>query len=158
MEGKKVYLSPEGYRKLKDKLQMLVEEERPRVIQQLAEAREQGDLSENSEYDAAKDAQSSLETEIAILEQTLAAAEVIDNEGKSFDQVKILCRVTLKNLSNGELMECTLVSPIEASLKEHKISIDSPFGLNLLGKKVGDVIPSIANHGKISFEIIKITG
>ena len=157
MDEKKVYLSSEGYQKLKNKLQELIDLERPKVIQQLAEARDQGDLSENSEYDAAKNAQAALETEIATLEQTLAAAEVIDNANQKSDKINILSKVKLKNVANGTLFEYTLVSAAEASLKEKKLSIDSPFGESLIGKKIGDKITSNTPNGKIVFEIIDIT-
>lgn len=155
-DEKTVYLSVEGYKKLKDKLQELVEVRRPQIIQQLAEAREKGDLSENSEYDAAKDAQASLETEIAVLERTLFSAQVIDSKDKDLSKVCILSRVKLKNTKNDVIFEYVLVSPFEASLKEKKLSIDSPLGKSLLGRKVGDKVAINTPNGEIIFEIISI--
>ena len=156
-EEKTVYLSLEGYQKLKDKLRELVEERRPQVIRQLAEAREKGDLSENSEYDAAKDAQASLETEIATLERTLFSAQVIDDKDKDLSKVCILCRVKLKNVKNDATFEYLLVSAVEASLKEKKLSIESPLGKNLLGRKVGEKVATNTPNGEIIFEIVSIT-
>ena len=156
-EEKTVYLSLEGYQKLKDKLRELVEERRPQVIRQLAEAREKGDLSENSEYDAAKDAQASLETEIATLERTLFSAQVIDDKDKDLSKVCILSRVKLKNVKNDATFEYLLVSAVEASLKEKKLSIESPLGKNLLGRKVGEKVATNTPNGEIIFEIVSIT-
>ena len=156
-EEKTVYLSLEGYQKLKDKLRELVEERRPQVIRQLAEAREKGDLSENSEYDAAKDAQASLETEIATLERTLFSAQVIDDKDKDLSKVCILSRVKLKNVKNDATFEYLLVSAVEASLKEKKLSIESPLGKNLLGRKVGEKVATSTPNGEIIFEIVSIT-
>lgn len=157
MPDEKVYLSPEGYQKLKDKLKEMVEVHRPQVIKQLAEAREKGDLSENAEYDAAKEAQASLETEIAVLERTLFSAQVIDDTNKDFSKVCILSKVKLKNIENGAIFEYLLVSAFEASLKEKKLSIDSPLGKNLLGRQVGDKVVTNTPNGQIVFEIISIT-
>lgn len=155
-DEKIIYLSPEGYQKLKDKLRDMVEIRRPQVIKQLAEAREKGDLSENAEYDAAKEAQSSLETEIAILERTLYSAQVIDNADKDLSKVCILSKVKLKNIENGATFEYLLVSAFEASLKEKKLSIDSPLGKNLLGRKVGDKVVTNTPNGQMVFEIVSI--
>ena len=155
-DEKTVYLSVEGYQKLKEKLQELVEIRRPQVIQQLAEAREKGDLSENAEYDAAKDAQASLEAEIANLERTLFSAQVIDNKNKDLSKVCILSRVKLKNIKTDAVFEYVLVSAVEASLKEKKLSINSPLGKSLLGRKVGEKVATNTPNGEIIFEIISI--
>ncbi|MDR2401974.1 MAG: transcription elongation factor GreA [Cytophagales bacterium] len=155
-DEKTVYLSLEGYQKLKDKLRELVEERRPQVIRQLAEAREKGDLCENAEYDAAKEAQAALETEIANLEQTLFSSQVVDNKNKNLSGICILSRVKLKNIKNETTFEYTLVSAVESSLREKKLSIESPLGQSLLGKKVGDKVVTNTPNGEIIFEIVGV--
>ena len=151
------YMSQEGYDKLRAQIKELEEIERPAVIQQIQEAREKGDLSENAEYDAAKDAQGKLETKIAELKATLADAKILDPSklGKK-DEVQILSKVQIRNIANDAKLTYTLVSEGEANLRENKISVKTPIAQGLLGKKVGDVVEVTVPRGKMSFEILSI--
>lgn len=150
------YLTEEGLKKLKDDLDRLVGIERPNISKQIAEARDKGDLSENAEYDAAKEAQGLLEMKIAKLQETVRNARIIDPSEIDTETVQILNRVTLKNIKSGSLMEYTIVSESEANLKEKKISINTPIAKGLLGKRVGDVAEIQVPNGIVTFEIVNI--
>jgi transcription elongation factor GreA len=151
------YYTEEGLRKLKDELHEMKTVQRPRISEQIAEARDKGDLSENAEYDAAKEAQGLLEMRIAKMEELISKARIIDNTMIDNSKVFILSTVKIKNVSNGMEMQYTLVAESEADLKEKKISVDSPIGKGLLGKKVGDVADIQTPNGVMKFEIVDIT-
>ena len=151
------YYTPEGLNKLKDELSFLKTKERASIARQIAEAREKGDLSENAEYDAAKEAQGLLELKISKLEEIVANARLIDDSQLDTSKVMILTKVKIKNLKNNQMMQYTLVAESEANLKEGKISIDSPIGKGLLGKKVGDKTDITVPAGTITFEIVEIS-
>ena len=151
------YMSKEGYDKLKAEIKQLEELDRPEVIRQIAEAREKGDLSENAEYDAAKEAQGKLESKIAQLKMVLADAKIIDATMVQTDVVQILSKVEMKNTKTGATMTYTLVSESEANLKEGKISVQTPIAQGLLGKKVGDVAQIRIPQGTIELEIVNIS-
>jgi len=151
------YYTAEGLQKLKDELHQLRMVERPRISAQIAEARDKGDLSENAEYDAAKEAQGLLEARIAKTEVLVANARLIDDSQMDNSKVFILSRVKLKNLNNAMTVEYMLVAENEANLANKKISVDSPIGKGLLGKKVGDIAEVQVPAGKIKFEILEIT-
>lgn len=151
------YYTAEGLQKLKDELHHLRMVERPRISAQIAEARDKGDLSENAEYDAAKEAQGLLEARIAKMETLVANARLIDDSQIDNSKVFILSRVKLKNLNNAMEVEYTLVAENEANLAEKKISVDSPIGKGLLGKKAGDIAEVQVPSGKIKFEILEIS-
>jgi transcription elongation factor GreA len=150
------YYTAEGLKKLKDELHNLKTVERPKISQQIAEARDKGDLSENAEYDAAKEAQGLLEARIAKMEDLAANARLIDETQVDNSKVYILSRVKIKNLKNNAVVEYTLVAENEANLAEKKISVDSPIGKGLLGKKVGDVAKVQIPAGLIDFEVLDI--
>ncbi len=150
------YYTAEGLKKLKDDLHNLKTVERPKISQQIAEARDKGDLSENAEYDAAKEAQGLLEARIAKMEDLVANARLIDETQVDNSKVYILSRVKIKNLKNNAVVEYTLVAENEANVTEKKISVDSPIGKGLLGKKVGDVAQVQIPAGLIDFEILDI--
>lgn len=151
------YFTEEGLKKLRDELLRLKTQERPAISKQIAEARDKGDLSENAEYDAAKDAQGMLEMKIAKLEDIIANARLIDESQLDNSKVFILSRVTIRNKGNGASMAYTIVPENEANLKEGKISVDSPIAKGLLGKKVGDVVDVKVPSGIVKFEIIEIS-
>lgn len=152
------YISEEGYNKLVAQLKELEAVERPKIIEAIREARDKGDLSENAEYDAAKEAQGKLETRIAELKATLADAKILDKSKlANTDAVQILSKVELKNLANGSKLIYTIVSEGEANLRENKISIKTPIAQGLLGKKVGDVAEIQIPRGTIKLEITSIT-
>lgn len=151
------YYTPEGLNKLKDELNFLKTKERASIARQIAEAREKGDLSENAEYDAAKEAQGLLELKISKLEEIVANARLIDDSQLDTSKVMILTKVKIKNLKNNQAMQYTLVAENEANLKEGKISVDSPIGKGLIGKKVGDKVEIQVPAGVIPFEIIEIS-
>jgi len=155
--GKIQYYTEEGLKKLKDELQELKTKGRADIARQIAEARDKGDLSENAEYDAAKDAQGHLELKIAKLEQVVGNARVLDNSKLDISKVGVLCTVKIKNLKNGMTMAYTLVSEEEANLKENKISTTSPIGKGLLGKQVGEIAQVNAPAGIVEFEILEIS-
>jgi transcription elongation factor GreA len=150
-------MSKEGYEKLKAEIKHLEEIERPEVIRQIAEAREKGDLSENAEYDAAKEAQGLLEMKISKLKAVIADAKIIDESKLKTDSVQILNKVELKNVKNGMKMTYTIVSESEANLKEGKISVNTPIAQGLLGKKVGDVAEIKVPQGMITLEVVNIS-
>ena len=150
------YVTEEGLKKLKEELHQLKTVERPGISRQIAEARDKGDLSENAEYDAAKDAQGHLELRISKLEATVRNAKIVDRSKLDTSKVSILSKVKIKNTSNGKLMTYWIVPETEANLKEGKISVDSPISKGLLGKKIGDKAEIQAPAGKLIFEIIEI--
>ena len=151
------YMSEEGYQKLVAELKHLEAVERPKIVAAIAEARDKGDLSENAEYDAAKEAQGMLEMKINQLKVTISDAKIIDTSKLNADTVQILTRVELKNVHNGMKMAYTIVSESEANLKEGKISVNTPIAQGLLGKKVGDIAEISIPKGKISLEITGIS-
>ncbi len=151
------YVTEEGLKKLQDELKQLKTVERPNISQQIAEARDKGDLSENAEYDAAKEAQGLLELRISKLEDVIANSRVLDEKMIDTSSVQILNKVKLKNLKNNAMMEYTIVSESEANLKEMKISVSTPIAKGLLGKKVGDVVEIKVPSGLMQFEIINIS-
>ena len=151
------YMSQDGYDKLRAEIKHLEEIERPEVIRQIQEAREKGDLSENAEYDAAKEAQGKLETKIAELKAVLADAKILDTSKVQTKTVQILSTVKMRNVKTGMEMTYTLVSEREADLKANKISVATPIAQGLLGKKVGDVATIKIPHGVVELEILKIT-
>lgn len=150
------YYTAEGLKKLREELNHLKDVERPRASQAIAEARDKGDLSENAEYDAAKEAQGMLEMKIAKMEETLAGARVIDESQLDVTKVLVLSKVRIKNLANNMEMNYTLVAESEADLKSGKISVNSPIGKGLLGKEVGDIAEVSVPNGKIQFEVLSI--
>ena len=152
-----IYLSEQGYEDLKNELHKLKTVDRSNVINQIAEARDKGDLSENAEYDAAKEAQGLLEARIAKLEIDLSNSRIIDESKLDSSKVSLLSNVTIKNLSNGSEMSYTIVSESEADLSQKKISASSPIGKGLIGKKVGDIADIVVPNGTIKFEIVKIS-
>lgn len=151
------YYSQEGYDKLKKELDHMKSVERPRISEQIAEARDKGDLSENAEYDAAKEAQGILEMKISKLENTLANARVLDSSQVDTSKVMVLSTVTIKNTKNGKKLKYQLVSESEADLKKGKISMSSPIGQGLVGKERGEVAEIQTPSGQMTFEIIDIT-
>ncbi len=150
------YYTEEGLNKLKDELNHLKDIERPKASNAIAEARDKGDLSENAEYDAAKEAQGMLEMKISKLEAILSNARIIDESQLDLSKVLVLSKVTIKNLSNQMQLKYTLVAESEADLKSGKISVSSPIGKGLLGKKVGEIAEVVVPNGTIKFEIISI--
>lgn len=151
------YYTEEGLKKLKDELHQLRSIERPKISQQIAEARDKGDLSENAEYDAAKEAQGHLEAKISKLEDLVANARLIDETQMDSSKAFILSKVKIKNLNSNAIMEYTLVAESEASLALKKISVDSPIGKALLGKSVGDVVEVNIPAGLVKFELLQIS-
>ncbi|MDC6388172.1 transcription elongation factor GreA [Maribacter sp. PR1] len=151
------YYTAEGLKKLKEELNYLRDVERPKASQAIAEARDKGDLSENAEYDAAKEAQGLLEMKISKMEATLSNARLIDESQLDTSKVLVLSTVKLKNQTNGMEMKYKLVAESEADLKSGKISVNSPIGKGLLGKSVGDVAEISVPNGKMKFDILEIT-
>jgi transcription elongation factor GreA len=152
------YVTEEGLRKLKEELHYLKTKERPSISNQIAEARDKGDLSENAEYDAAKEAQGLLELKISKLEDTISNARIIDESKLDLNKVLILSKVKLKNLSNKAELTYTLVPEQEADLKTGRISVDSPIGKGLLGKKVGETAEIKVPSGMVmKFEILNVS-
>ncbi len=151
------YYTPEGMKKLKDELNHLRDVERPKASQAIAEARDKGDLSENAEYDAAKEAQGLLELKIAKLEEVVANARLIDESQLDTSKVLVLSTVKLRNQQNGQELSYTLVAESEADLKAGKISVTSPIGKGLLGKKVGDTAEIQVPNGTLKFDVLEIT-
>lgn len=151
------YYTAEGLKKLKDELEHLKSVERPKASQDIADARDKGDLSENAEYDAAKEAQGLLEMKISKLEEVVANARLIDESQLDLSKVLVLSTVKIKNQVNGMEMVYTLVAESEADLKSGKISVTSPIGKGLLGKRVGDVAEISVPNGVIKFDIVEIT-
>lgn len=151
------YLTPEGLQKLKEEVNYLTTHARADISKQIAEAREKGDLSENAEYDAAKEAQGLLEARISKLQESLANARLLDDVDLDDSKVLILSTVEVKNLKMNKVQTFTLVSENEADLKAGKLSITSPIGQGLLGKSVGDIADVTTPAGTIQFEILKIS-
>ena len=151
------YMSEEGYNKLVAELKHLEAVERPKIVAAIAEARDKGDLSENAEYDAAKEAQGLLEGKINKLKSIIADARIIDESKLKTDSIQILNKVELKNVKNGMKMTYTIVSENDANLKEGKISVNTPIAQGLLGKKVGDIVDIKVPQGMIQLEVINIS-
>jgi transcription elongation factor GreA len=151
------YLTEEGYRKLKEELDHLKTVERPAISNMIAEARDKGDLSENAEYDAAKDAQGMLELKIKKLEDIMTNSRILDDSKIDRSKVQILSKVKIKNIATKATQEYVLVSETEANIKEGKISINTPIAKGLLGKKIGEIVEVNVPNGKMSFEIIDIS-
>ncbi len=151
------YMTEEGLANLKKELEQLTTVERPAISQQIAEARDKGDLSENAEYDAAKEAQGLLEMRIARMEDMLAKARIIDESKIDTSHVQILNKVKIKNIKNSQQVEYMLVSENESDIKNGKISVTTPIAKGLLGKKVGDVVEIKVPSGVMSFEVIEIS-
>lgn len=150
-------MTEEGYNKLREEINELETVQRPAISKQIAEARDKGDLSENAEYDAAKEAQGILEAKIAQLKNLLAKARLIDKSSIGTDFVQILNKVTIKNVKNGQTMTYTLVAENEADLKANKIAVSTPIAQGLLGKKVGDIAEIKVPAGLMQFEVVEIS-
>jgi len=151
------YYTAEGLKKLREELDQLKSIERPKASQAIAEARDKGDLSENAEYDAAKEAQGLLEMKISKMEELVSNARLIDESQLDVSKALVLSTVKLKNLTNGMEMKYTLVAESEADLKTGKISVTSPIGKGLLGKKVGEIAEIKVPNGILKFEVLEIT-
>ena len=151
------YMSEEGYNKLVAELRQLEAVERPKIVAAIAEARDKGDLSENAEYDAAKEAQGMLEMKISQLKDIVANARIIDESKLNTDVVSLLSTVKIKNVKNGMVLKYTIVSESEANLKEMKIASATPIARGLMGHKVGDVVEVKAPAGLMQFEILEIS-
>jgi len=151
------YITQSGLNKLREELVQLESVERPKISKQIAEARDKGDLSENAEYDAAKEAQGLLEMRIAKLKETIANSRVIDESKIDTSKVQMMNKVKIKNLKNNAVMTYTLVSDSEADLKAGKISVSTPIAKGLMGKKVGDKVEIKVPSGVVPFEIIEIS-
>lgn len=151
------YISEEGYQEMVKELRRLESVERPKVIAAIADARDKGDLSENAEYDAAKEAQVLLESKINQLKNDISDAKIIDTSKLSTDIVQILSKVDLKNVKTGAKMNYTIVAEKEANLKQGKISVNTPIAQGLLGKKAGDIVDIQIPKGMISLEILRIS-
>jgi len=151
------YYTEEGLKKLRNELNQLKDIERPKASQAIAEARDKGDLSENAEYDAAKEAQGMLEMQIARLEETLSQARIIDESQLDTSKVLVHSTVKIKNQTNGMEMIYKLVAQSEADLKTGKISVDSPIGKGLLGKEVGETAEIVVPNGTMKFDILEIS-
>ncbi|MDR0559512.1 MAG: transcription elongation factor GreA [Prevotellaceae bacterium] len=151
------FITEEGLQKLRQELEHMKSVERPEISRQIAEARDKGDLSENAEYDAAKEAQGLLEMKISKLENMIANARVIDESKIDLSKVQILSKVKLKNLQTGASMEYTLVAEAEANLRENKLSIGTPIAKALMGHKLGDIVEVNIPAGKMKLEIISIS-
>ncbi|MCD4681342.1 MAG: transcription elongation factor GreA [Bacteroidales bacterium] len=151
------YFTEEGLKKLKDELEHLSNVERPAISKQIAEAREKGDLSENAEYDAAKDAQGLLELKISKLQKVLSSARVFDESKMDTSKVLLLSTVTIKNTKTGATMKYTIVPENEADLKAGKLSVNSPIAQGLLGKKVNETTEINVPAGTLVFEIVEIS-
>lgn len=158
MEEKKVsYMTAEGLNKLKAQVREMISVERPAISQQIAEARDKGDLSENAEYDAAKEAQGMLEARIAVLESQIANARIIDETKIDTSKVQMMNKVTVKNKKTSKIVTYTLVAESEADFKTGKLSISTPIAKGLIGKKVGDVAEVRVPSGVVPFEILEIS-
>jgi transcription elongation factor GreA len=151
------WMTKEGYEKLKAQLDELKGDGRAEAARAIAEAREKGDLSENAEYDAAKDAQGLLELKINNLEKALGASRILDSSQLDISKVTVLCNVTIKSVKTGKLVTYTLVSESEADLKAKKISVSSPVGRGLLGKKIGEIAKVTTPGGSMDFEVVEIS-
>jgi len=151
------YMTDEGLRNLKEELLHMESVQRPEISRQIVEARDKGDLSENAEYDAAKEAQGMLEAKIAQLKGLIASARLIDESAIGTDEVKIMNKVTIKNTKTKKEMTYTLVSESEADLRSGRIAVNSPIAQGLLGKKVGDVTDIKVPSGTLTFEVLDIS-
>lgn len=151
------YMTQEGYKKKMEEIAYLESVKRPEISRAIAEARDKGDLSENAEYDAAKEAQGMLEMKIAQLKDLVANARIIDESKLNCDQVQILNKVKIKNINNGAVMEYTIVADSEANLKEKKIASSTPIAQGLIGHKVGDIVEIRVPSGLMKFEIVEIS-
>lgn len=150
-------MTKEGYKKKMDEIAYLENVKRPEISRAIAEARDKGDLSENAEYDAAKEAQGMLEMKISQLKDLVANARILDETKLNTDEVQILNKVKIKNVTNGMVMEYTIVADSEANLKEKKIASSTPIAQGLLGHKVGDIVEIKAPAGLMKFEIVEIS-
>jgi len=155
--GTVTYITEEGLRKMKEELERMTKIERPAISKAIGEAIEKGDISENAEYDAAKDAQGMLEAKIAVLTSKIASARIIDESKIDNSSVQMLNKITIRNKNNNATMQYTIVSEPEADLKVGKISIQTPIAKGLMGKKIGDIVEIQVPSGKIQFEIIDIS-
>ena len=151
------YYTPEGFQKLKEELEELKSIQRPKISQQIADARDKGDLSENAEYDAAKEAQGLLELKISKLEDIMSNARIVDESQFDNSKILILSRVRLRNIANSMEFSYTLVAEAEADLASGKISVNSPIGKGLLGKKLGDIAKIDVPNGIMKLEILEIS-
>ncbi|MDR2947709.1 MAG: transcription elongation factor GreA [Dysgonomonas sp.] len=151
------YMTEDGYKKLKEEINSLETVDRPAISKQIAEARDKGDLSENAEYDAAKEAQGLLEAKIAQMKNLLANARLINEDAIGTDVVQILNKVTIRNTKNNQQLTYTIVAESEANLKENKMAVSTPIAQGLMGKKVGDVAEIKVPSGMMSFEIMNIS-
>ncbi|MCM1036505.1 MAG: transcription elongation factor GreA [Bacteroides sp.] len=151
------YMTQEGYKKKMEEIAYLESVKRPEISRAIAEARDKGDLSENAEYDAAKEAQGMLEMKIAQLKDLVANARILDESKLNCDEVQILNRVKIKNLANSAVMEYTIVADSEANLREKKIASSTPIAQGLLGHKVGDLVEIKVPSGLMKFEIVEIS-
>ncbi len=151
------YMTKEGYKKKMDEIAYLESVKRPEISRAIAEARDKGDLSENAEYDAAKEAQGMLEMKISQLKDLVANARIIDDSKLNTDEIQILNRVKIKNVANGMTMEYTIVADSEANLKEKKIASSTPIAQGLLGHKLGEVVEIRVPSGLMKFEIVEIS-
>ena len=152
-----IYMTEKGYKELLDQITQLESVERPRISAQIAEARDKGDLSENAEYDAAKEAQGLLEMKIAQLKDTVANARIIDESKLNTESIQILNQVKVKDLKNTREMTYTLVSASEANIRQGKLAVSTPIGKALLGKKLGDVVEVTVPSGLLHLEILEIS-
>jgi transcription elongation factor GreA len=151
------YFTEEGLHHLREEVEQLITIERPKISQQIAEARDKGDLSENAEYDAAKNAQGMLELKISKIQKKLANARIIDESKMDSSKIYILSTVTIKNLKNGKTMKYTLVPEEESDVRQFKISVESPIAKGLLGKSVGEQVDIKVPAGIIPFEVVEIS-
>jgi transcription elongation factor GreA len=151
------YITEEGLHRLKNELEHLMREERPAISKQIAEARDKGDLSENAEYEAAKEAQGMLEMKISKLKDIIASSRIMDGSKIDTEHVQIMNRIKIKNTTNNSTMEYTIVSDNESDLKQGRIAVSTPIAKGLLGKKVGDLVEIKVPSGIIPFEIIEIS-
>ncbi len=151
------YMTADGYKKLVEDLYELESIQRPAISKQIAEARDKGDLSENAEYDAAKEAQGMLEMKISLLKETIASARMIDESKINTNEVQIMTRAKIKNTKTGQIMSYMIVSESEANLKEGKLSVTTPIAKGLLGKKIGEKASITVPSGIMEFEVIEIS-
>jgi transcription elongation factor GreA len=151
------YITEEGFQKLKHELDHLVSVERPSISKQIAEARDKGDLSENAEYEAAKEAQGMLEMKISKLQDLIASSRIMDGSKIDTEHIQIMNRIKIRNTKNNATMEYTIVSDNEADLKKGKIAVSTPIAKGLMGKRVGDLVEIKVPSGVIPFEIIEIS-
>jgi transcription elongation factor GreA len=151
------YMTEEGYKKLLEDLNYLETVKRPEISRQIAEARDKGDLSENAEYDAAKEAQGMLEMKISQMKEVVANSRLLDDKFLNTESIQILNKVKIRNTKNNAVMQYMLVSETEANLKEGKIAVNTPIAKGLLGKKVGDVVDISVPSGQMSFEVVEIS-